>query len=160
MLYLKGREDAQTWRDKLIGKRIVTSSRHVADHDSWKSKDASTWEPRVYYSAPLGEGLERTFEYSAQPASPLLRLPAEIRNLIMQAVLPPHVISRKTKGGRRSYGDATWLNTSAIIFCCKQLYVEGRGLALELHTFDWNRFPRNTRLCAAGRKKFEYDWNR
>jgi hypothetical protein len=157
-MYFKGREDAQTWKDRLIGKRIVCADRHVADHEGWKSTDPQDFEPRVFYSAPLNTtaaGISR--QYNIQTASPLLKLPAEIRNRILELVLPPHMTSQAHTEGP-SFGDATWMNTSAIIFCCRQLYVEGRGMAVDLHTFEWEQLPKQTRLCAAGKAKSAYDY--
>lgn len=156
---LENREDAPTWRDRLIGKRLVTSSRHVALHDGWKSRDKTTWEPRIYFSAPLGEGKEKDMQWNVQKGSPLLMLPAEIRRLILEEVLPPQMLEMVTKVGWK-YGDAKWMNTSAVVFCCRQLFVEGRGLAVASHTFAWESLPKKTRLCSAKREKQEYEWDR
>ncbi|KAJ4289586.1 hypothetical protein N0V90_010915 [Kalmusia sp. IMI 367209] len=153
------REDAQTWKDRLIGKRIVTSDPHIAAHEGWKSTDYLThWEPRVYFSRPSGEGLDQHLRYDAQPHSALLRLPAELRLRILEFVLPPEMILQKTDVDGMELGDAEWLNTSAIIFTCKQLYIEGRALALEKHTFSYERFSRKTRFCAGGTNE-GYIWD-
>ncbi|KAF2180310.1 hypothetical protein K469DRAFT_292118 [Zopfia rhizophila CBS 207.26] len=157
-----GREDAQTWRDRLIDKRIVTSSLEIA---SWKSCDFSydpvVWEPKIYFCKPLREGFEKNMNYDIQPNSPLLRLPAEIRNHILEYVLPPHKIEEvKVPDGTGLDGEATWMNTSAIIFCCKQLYKEGRALAVAKHTFRYEDFPRKTRLCGIRIEEFNYIWDR
>lgn len=154
---LQRREDAQSWRYQLIGKRIVSSDRHVTSYDRWKSSDAATpWEPRIYFCCSQGEGFEQTLVYNAQVGSPLLRLPGEIRNLILKEVVPPQTVAEQADS-ENTGGNVNWLNTSAIIFCCKQLYAEGRALAVEKHTFEWKKFPKKTRLCAAGKDRFKYD---
>jgi hypothetical protein len=155
-MYFKGREDAQTWRDRLLGKRIVSSERMVVEHEGWRETESADWEPRVYYSAPVDEGSGRGFTYRAQPESALLRLPAEIRNHILELVLPPQ---EREEGERGETEPIEWMNTSAIIFCCKQLFTEGRTMALNLHTIDWKEFPKRTRFCAPDKAKSEYDWN-
>lgn len=156
-MYFKGREDPQTWKDRLLGKRIVSPDRRIVDHDGWTATGSAGWEPRVYYSLPVGQGAERGLTYHAQPASPLLRLPAEIRNHILEYVLPPQM-TREAGDAETSEDadDASWINTSAVIFCCKQLFVEGRAMAISLHTFDWEGFPKKTRFCAKPQAK--YDW--
>lgn len=159
-MYLKGREDVQTWKDRLLGKRIVSSDRRIVEHEGWTSTGSAEWEPRVYYSSPVGQGSEKGLIYSAQPNSPLLRLPAEIRNHILEYVLPPQMTRETRDAGQAETAedieDASWVNTSAIIFCCKQLFIEGRAMAVNLHTFDWECFPRKTRFCAKPQAK--YDW--
>ncbi|KAH7117914.1 hypothetical protein B0J11DRAFT_95321 [Dendryphion nanum] len=154
------REDAQTWKDRLIGKRIVSSDIHISGHDGWKTPDLAKWEPRVYYSAPVrGRSGEEERGFELQPNSPFLRLPAEIRNNILEFVLPPQILSQETEVESTEEGDVIWMNTSAFIFCCKQLYAEGRQLALERHTFEFEKFPRKVRLCSANKEEFPYIWN-
>lgn len=154
------REDAQTWRDRLIGKRIVTSDPDIAAYDGWKSDDyLASWEPRAYYCHPNGNGFDKHIKYENQDSSPFLRLPAEIRNIILEMVLPPEMLSQKTDVDGMEQGDAVWMNTSAIIFTCKQLYVEGRTLAVEKHTFPYEKFAKKTRFCAAGNDERGYNWD-
>jgi hypothetical protein len=149
------REDPQTWRDRLINKRIITSNPEVATHDSWKIPDPSRWEPRIYFCEPSLEGLDKNLAYKRQTHSRLLMLPAEIRNYILSFVLPPEEAAFEKTGEGPPQTSTVWINTSAIIFCCKQLYAEGRPLALQQHTFDWSCFPKKTRLCGA-RRDTEY----
>jgi len=150
------REDAQTWRDRIIGKRIVTSDPDVASYLCWKEPDANTWEPRVYFCARIGEGFDKDIAYSTQAASPLLSLPAEIRIHILEYVLTPQILTPGTDTFYQQ--NITWMNTSAVIFCCKQLYAEGRALAVKLHTYEYERFPKRTRLCALPRDG-DYVWD-
>lgn len=156
------REDAQTWKDRLIGKRLVSSDTHISSHDGWKTTDLTKWEPRVYYSAPVRSQLgkkegERGFELQLQ--SPFLRLPAEIRNHILEYVLPPQKISQESEGESSEEGGAVWMNTSAFIFCCKQLYIEGRLMALRRHTYEFEMLPRKVRLGTATKEEHPYIWN-
>jgi hypothetical protein len=157
----RAREDVQIWRARLFGKRIVTSDRDIAAFDSWKtSHDWTSWEPRVYFSQPVGEGFEKGLRYETQPASTLLQLPAEIRCHILDLALQPEMISQKSDVGGMEQGDAVWMNTSAIIFACKQLYAEGRALAVDKHTFPYNALPKKTRLCATGSDDCWYAFDR
>jgi hypothetical protein len=120
----------------------------------------SSWEPRIYYCESAEKSSGTGFTWDAQPASLLLSLPAEIRNHILQYVVPPHMISQQTDEDTPQQNEATWMNTSAVIFCCKQLYSESCGLAIEHNTFDWGKLPKKTRMCAAGAKNLHYDWER
>lgn len=112
----------------------------------------------MYYNAPAEAASGIAFTYSTQSASPLLRLPAEIRNHILEITLPPQVDLQTDEPRESNTGDVDWINTSAVIFTCKQLYVEGRALAIQLHTFEWEKLPKQTRLCAPGRHKEAYDY--
>ncbi|KAF2471205.1 uncharacterized protein BDR25DRAFT_367949 [Lindgomyces ingoldianus] len=161
-LRLENREDVQTWRDRLIGKRIVSSDPLIAEHEFWHTKDSRAWEPRIYHSTPAGEGFEKNISFDVQPDSPLLTLPAEIRNRIMEFVLPPHILEPDIDafGKYQPEGaEATWMNTSAIIFTCKQMYAEGRRLAVEKNTFAYEKFVRKTRLCATRKIEIKYIWD-
>lgn len=154
------REDAQTWRDRVIGKRIVTADADIAAFDAWRLDPSSNmWEPRVYFCKPVGEGFDKGLAYEPQKESPLLRLPAEIRNHILELVLPPEMTSQQSEADGIEHGDAVWMNTSAIIFTCKQLYAEGRPLAVSHHTFPYEGFPRKARLCATGDSGLGYIWD-
>lgn len=157
---LDKRESTQTWRDRLIGKRIVSSDRHISEHEGWKSEDMkNVWEPRVYFCTPIGEGFEKDLKYTVQDECRLLKkLPTELRLQILAYVLPPHVVSHETQAEGKELEDSVGMNTSAVIFSCKQLYAEGRALAMDLHTFEWNKFPKKTRLCATIKDRYSYDW--
>lgn len=156
---LESREDLQTWKGRLIGKRIVVSNRQVAEWDGWKDTNMNTWEPRIYYCETGQKSSRTSFTWDAQPSSFLLSLPAEIRIHILQYVVPPHMISQQTEDTPHK-GDAVWMNTSGVMFACKQLYTESCGLAIEQNTFDWGKLPKKTRLCAADAKNSYYDWER
>ncbi|KAF2688419.1 hypothetical protein K458DRAFT_384604 [Lentithecium fluviatile CBS 122367] len=158
----RAREDVQIWRARLFGRRIVTPDREIAAFDSWKNNDNDwvDWEPRVYFSRPVGDGLEKSLKYKTQANSMLLQLPAEIRTQILDLVLAPEMISQKTNVGGMEQGDAVWMNTSAIIFTCKQLYAEGRALAVDKHTFPYEKFPKKTKLCATGGDDCWYNFDR
>lgn len=158
----ESREDLQTLKDRLIGKRIVTAEPHIAEYKGWKQPTVDIhWEPRVYLCISAGEGIDGRLQYETQPTSPLLRLPAEIRVHILEYVVPPQrVPPQATDAAAIDQGDAPWMNTSAIIFCCKQLYVEARKLALESHAFEYEKFPRKTRFCNAQREESSYIWDR
>ena len=158
MKQLKKREDVAVWRDRLIGKRIVTSHPGFAAHEAWKSTNTAEWEPRMYLCEPVREGFERKLEYNPQSGCRFLTLPAEIRNHILDYVLPPQQVVDDTEDGRVDPHDAPWMNTSAIIFCCKQLYAEGRARAMDAHTFQLEKFPRKTRFCAPERANEHYNW--
>jgi hypothetical protein len=158
MKNLKNREDVVVWRDRLIGKRLVTSHPGWAAHEAWKSANVAEWEPRMYLCKPIREGFEQTLKYDVQTASRFLMLPAELRNRILEFVLPPQQILNDAENDRIDPRDAPWMNTSAIIFCCKQLYAEGRTLAMEQHTFQLEKFPRKTRFCAPERENEHYNW--
>jgi hypothetical protein len=141
----------------------VTPDSNIASvFDSWKSSDIdwAAWEPRVYISRPIGEGFEKGLKYELQTQSALLRLPAEVRSSILDLVLEPEMISQKTDVGGMEQGDAEWMNSTAVIFTCKQLYAEGRALAVEKHTFPYARFPKKTRLCATGTDDCFYSFDR
>jgi hypothetical protein len=156
------REDVHVWRARLFGKRIVTRHREIVSaFDSWKTSDNwAVWEPRVYFSQPVGEGVENGLKYDPQPQSTLLQLPAEVRSNILDLVLAPEMISQKTDVGGMEQDDAEWMNTTAVIFACKQLYAEGRALAVDKHTFPYEKFPKKTRLCATGRDDCWYAFDR
>lgn len=151
---LESREDLQTLKDRLIGKRIVTADAHIA---RYKPTEDIAWEPRVYLSIPPGKGLDSHLQFETQPASFLLSLPAEVRNHIMGYVVPPQQVACSPGTDR---GNVSWINTSAVIFCCKQLYAETRRLCLEKHTFEYEKFPRKTRLCGAQKEERNYIWDR
>ncbi|KAF2710763.1 hypothetical protein K504DRAFT_500705 [Pleomassaria siparia CBS 279.74] len=147
------REDAQTWRDRLLGRRLVTPDLSVSSYPRWKN-DVYIWEPRVYFCAPPSEGLDAKLTYKTQPASPLLRLPAELRLQILECVVP---VQMAWTGMNKLYQkDATWMNTSDVMFCCKQLYAETRAMAVRLHTFEFELLPRRTRLCGMSREECIY----
>ncbi|KAF2640835.1 hypothetical protein P280DRAFT_469532 [Massarina eburnea CBS 473.64] len=157
--YFQNREDAQTWRDRLTGKRIVTSVPEIAAYEGWKTKDWTIWEPRIYFCKPISENLGKAIKFEVQEESRLLRLPAELRIRILEYVVPPEMISQKIESTSRRQGDARWKNTSAVIFTCRQLYSEGHTLAVESHTFPYEKFPKKTRLCAQGDWDREYHWD-
>lgn len=155
--WLAKREDVQTWKNRLVGKRLVSSRQDIANHQGWKAEVSEGWEPRVYFSIPLHQGFDKHVQYALQPDSPLLKLPAEIRIHILEHVLPPD----KTREDAivPAWSEAGWTNTSAVIFTCKQLYAEGRALALETHTYDFAKLPRKTRLGAIERSEDRYEWD-
>lgn len=156
------REDVHVWRARLFGKRIVTHHHNVVSaFDSWKTnRDWASWEPRVYFSQPVGEGFENGLRYTPQTQAALLQLPAEVRSAILDLVLVPEMTSQKTHVGGMEQGDAEWMNTTAIIFTCRQLYAEGRAMAIDKHTFPYDDFPKKTRLCAQQQDDCWYSFDR
>ncbi|KAF2878462.1 hypothetical protein BDV95DRAFT_634516 [Massariosphaeria phaeospora] len=150
--------DAETWRARLIGKRIVTSDPHIAAHVGWKTSNMAEWEPRVYVCQPARDGFEKDVRYVMQPCSPLLKLPAEIRAQILGYIVPPQELCVGLRTEEKEQGDKVWMNTSAVVFCCKQLYAEGRALAVQHHTFDFGAFPKWIRLGAV-RRDDDYVWD-
>jgi hypothetical protein len=153
------REDAAIWRDRIIGKRTISSDPDIAAHDGWVTTEWSLWEPRVYFCKPIGQGADKDMKFEIQGQSRLLQFPAELRNRILELVLPPEILSQDTNTEGMTRGDAVWKNTSAVIFTCKQLYFEGRKLAMETHTFSYDQFPRKTLLCAKRDNDRHYSWD-
>lgn len=153
-MYFNNREDLQTWRDRLLGKRLVCSDRHVCEHAGWKTPDPARWEPRVYYCEMANPNHDVAFTYAPQPQSRLLSLPGEIRNQIIGYVLTVDVVRDGHTG--RNGGDEErleWARVAAVVFGCKQLYAEGRDVAVKACTFRWEDLPKRTKLCAYGSGK-------
>lgn len=146
---ISNREDVEIWRCRLVGKRLVTSSDDIAAWDDWKTPDAPPHFPRIYWCQPAEESLGRRLQYHLQPQSPLLSLPVELRLQILQRAVPPKRVEEPGQTARMA-GDPPvvekWMNTSAIIFCCKQLYVEARELAVGEHTVPVEDLPRRCTL--------------
>lgn len=153
------REDAQTWRDRVIGKRITTGDPHIAAYPAWKCTDPLVWEPRIYLCQPIGKGLDKDLRYEAQPDSRLLQMPAEIRNRILELALASQTIPSLPALDPIPRMDPLWTCTSAVIFTCKQLYDEGRALAVAENTFKYEEFPKKTRFCATSREEYNYIWD-
>ncbi|KAF2263685.1 hypothetical protein CC78DRAFT_268148 [Lojkania enalia] len=143
------REDVQTWRARLVGKRIVTSDRSIISE--CEATADSMWAPRIYYNEKSREGSDGELRYEGQPRSRLLSLPAEIRNCVLSYVVQPKTESHGTEMDGSEKGDATWMNTTAIMFCCKQMYAEARPMAIQRHTFEVEGLPRKTRFRSTER---------
>ncbi|KAF2119116.1 hypothetical protein BDV96DRAFT_370989 [Lophiotrema nucula] len=160
MKRLESRESADVLKHRLIGKRIVSADRHITDYPSWKQPPSSVWEPRVYFCSPLGEGFDEKIRYESQPASRLLRLPAEIRNHILEYAVQPQKVSQEAGCGGQHQQEGSQLDSWTVLFCCKQLYHEARKLAVEHNTVDYETLPRKTRLCCEGNEEGNYVWDR
>ena len=151
---LRNREDVEVWRSRLVGRRIVTRTPGIHEcNDAGGYHNPTQWMPRIYWCQPAEESLDRTLRYDLQPQSPLLMLPAEIRLRIWGMVVPPQKLEELGEtpimSGDPPPPQEEWINTSAIMFCCKQLYVEIREAAVLEHTTWIEDFPRRFTLRAA-----------
>ena len=73
-----------------MGKRMVTSDPDISEYTR---THLSEYMPRVYFSKTLCEGIDKDLTFELQPDSPLLRLPAEIRNHILDYTMPTMSLS-------------------------------------------------------------------
>ncbi|ORY07142.1 hypothetical protein BCR34DRAFT_28335 [Clohesyomyces aquaticus] len=151
------REDVQVWKERLSGKRVTTSDPQIAAHDLWKDPKDLEWVPRIFFAKPIGEGFDQHITFDAQPRSILLSLPPELRNRILEFALTMDVPQADQLDNFK--GEVRWENLSAVIFTCKQLYAEGRAMAVRRHTIDSKIFPKKTRFCGEGRPEDNYVWN-
>ncbi|KAF2016643.1 hypothetical protein BU24DRAFT_207278 [Aaosphaeria arxii CBS 175.79] len=155
------REDVQTWRDRLLGKRLVTSDFEISEHTRTL---LSSWMPRVYFNKPLREGVDGDMQSDVQPDSRLLRLPAEIRNHVLEYVLAARPLEIDgCEGDGIGGGVGREIGTRdgcAVIFCCKQLYIEGRALALEQHTYSFEKLPKKRSFAYEMSSEDRYFWDK
>ncbi|KAF2003020.1 hypothetical protein P154DRAFT_108980 [Amniculicola lignicola CBS 123094] len=135
------REDAQVWRDRLIGKRLVTSDPDVLESLATQRAKHPKRYPKVYSYELPGEGFDKHLEFNVQLGSRLLQLPAEIKNRILEFALSPPPQLHDTYSSIIEWGQR-----GAVILACKQLYAEGRTMALELNTFPYESLQAKTNL--------------
>ena len=119
------------WRERLIGKRLVTASPcFISDHGA-----------KVFHNEPIPSSLTLSTTKPFPDSSPLLLLPAELRFHILANVLkdlqPDDWLSAHHHVGA---------TPASVIFTCKQLYIDGRQLALEACTFDYEELPVKRRM--------------
>jgi hypothetical protein len=121
------------WMMKLYGKRLVTddpelaatSKRKCAADRFWQSKE----NVRIFY---CGSAQPPPWSTSQAQHSRLLALPTEIRCQILEELLGEH--ERVADFGKFAV-------KIAILFTCKQLYAEGRPIAVAGQTFKSNEIP-------------------
>ena len=117
------------WLNQLVGKRLITSNPSFNDYNGARVFHNS--RETIVQIVP-GPGLPKVLP-------PLLQLPAEIRLQILHLVLgdvqPDDWLS--------SHHGAT---PASVIFACKQLYIEGKKIALEVCTFKYEDLPESHRM--------------
>ncbi|KAL8888505.1 MAG: hypothetical protein Q9215_004071 [Flavoplaca cf. flavocitrina] len=120
------------YEERLVGRRLVSSISFVTSDGV-----------KVFYNqSKPSQVIYRDTDSSLTP-SPLERLPAELRlqilELIFEDVKPDHWLSAHHHAGA---------TPASVIFASKQLYLEGREMALKACTFDYGDLPSFHRLKA------------
>ena len=136
------------WRERLIGKRLVTS------FPAFTGLNGAV----VFHNASTPSALNH---YSRTSFSPLLQLPPELRLKILAHVLE----DIKPDDWISCHHGAT---PASIVFTCKLMYTEGRQLALEACTCDYEALPEGHQMTGYGRpwssimisrcERFAEDW--
>ncbi len=125
------------WSARLCGKRIVTDDLERAQESRTAASKIGVGDivgrgARIFCNSPKFIG---PITYQAQHSSRLFSLPTEIRLQILEEALVP-----------------TGPSGLQLIFACKQLYVEGRNIALQNHVVHEYDLPscvklQSPRLC-------------
>ena len=119
------------WRERLIGKRLVTSS------PTFTGLNGAV----VFHNASTPTALTH---YSRTSFSPLLQLPTELRLKILAHVLE----DIKPDDWISCHHGAT---PASIIFTCKLMYTECRQLAMGACTCDYETLPEGHQMTGYGR---------
>ena len=136
-------EFLEKWSSQLCGRRVVTNdfSKSEESRIALLNRNPMNFDParRLYFCSPSETSLN-DHGFVAQPQSPLLALPAEIRNQIIIEAL-------ETKEQYAAYRNSncvmSWVKYSGIsvIFACKQLYTEGIPIAISNFTVKESDIP-------------------
>lgn len=121
----------EDWKARLLGKRLVTAS------PSWEGQ----YGVIVFHNEPTRSSLVPNIKESFSSSSPLLRLPAELRFHILTKVFEK--LHSNDWLSSHYHAGAT---PASVIFACKQLYLDGRQLALRACTFDYEDTPSKWRM--------------
>ena len=118
------------YEERLLGRRLVSST------FSFITYSVKVFKNQLKPSRMLSRGTD-----SSLTPSPLERLPAELRlqilELLFEDVKPDDWLSAHHHAGA---------TPASVIFASKQLYLEGRDMALEACTFDYGDLPSFHRL--------------
>ena len=99
--------------------------------------------PQIYLHKATHGSLNNYF--MAQPMSPLLALPTEIRLMVLEESLK---IEGTYLAYRKSKTSASWREFSglSLLFVCKQLYIEALPIAYRTFTIKESELPSSARL--------------
>lgn len=122
------------YEERLIGKRLVTVN-----------STFTTRGLKIFHNQPSPSRLVLNTSSSSPTLSPLQKLPTELRlhilDLIFEQIKPIDWLSAHYHAGA---------TPASIIFVSKQMYLEGRPLALKACTFDYGNLPTDHRLVGYG----------
>ena len=131
----------EQWEEKLVGRKMITKDRAAAGpyNTALPSDQVIMARPRVFYSSALSDvtalssSIDLTSAASNARGSPFLKLPTEIRAQILDDALMPIRLAGDD--------DRHWIHSTSVILTCKQLFVEGRAIALQKNTFERTELP-------------------
>ncbi|KAL8926573.1 MAG: hypothetical protein Q9208_002900 [Pyrenodesmia sp. 3 TL-2023] len=126
------------YEERLLGRRLVTAT-----------PTFQAGGVKIFHNAPNPSILAPSSPTNSSPLpttpSALQILPTEIRFLILSMVFedvkPDDWLSAHHHAGA---------TPASVIFTCRQLYREGRQLALEACTFEYAELPENCRIVGWG----------
>ncbi|KAI4170338.1 MAG: hypothetical protein LQ346_008875, partial [Caloplaca aetnensis] len=124
------------WEERLLGRRLIT--------------ETATFETKgfkIYHNEPNPSTLTSIPTNPPATLSPLQKLPPEIRLQILAEVFKD---VKPTDWLSAHYHDGA--TPASVIFTCRQLYREGRELALKACTFEYAELPGNSQM-------FGYEYN-
>ena len=119
------------WSERLIGKRLVTSSPTFTDLNG----------ATVFHHASVPTVLNPNIGTSL---APLLQLPTELRLKILSCVFE----TIKPDDWLSCHYGAT---PASVMFTCKLMYAEAQGLALKACTCDYETLPEGHQMTGYGR---------
>jgi hypothetical protein len=145
-----GQDEAASaaWNSKLSGKRITTNDLEKARRDyaaASRTGRARIHPPkRIYFYTPSVLPPSFEFDHRMQQNSSFMKLPTELRLQILQEALTPGSYTEHRE--QKTNNTPSWIRGSAIaiIFTCKQLYLEGRPIALRNYTVMDSELPNYT----------------
>lgn len=131
----------ERWEEKLVGKKMITEDRAASGpyNTARPSKQVIMARPRVFYSTARSDFTASTSSLNPNSAPPnthrcpFLKLPTEVRAQILEQALTPTRLAGD--------GDRHWIHSTSVILTCKQLYTEGRAIALQKNTFKRTELP-------------------